>query len=144
MDETLRDVESDTEMSNYERIRVIEAELSAYRRGAIRMRVDFEKNMIFWNDSRQWNNNFFRSVPPNRMEQLLRDIPSTHLLEWRTGESCGDADTYPSCLPSSWQVTVYLEGEATMKFIGQDCYPKDWKRFRELLEGVARIPFCLR
>jgi hypothetical protein len=144
MDETLGNRDTDTNTSKYDKILALEAELSAYRRGAIRIRLDFEKHMIFWRDSRQWNNNFFRSVAPNRMAELLRDLPSTHLLEWTVGDGNGASDMYPACIPSSWQVSVFFTDESTMKFIGQDCYPRDWKRFRELLEGVARIPFCLR
>lgn len=144
VDETFGDLEVSSSRSNYESIHAIEAELCAYRRGSLRIRIDFDKHMIFWKDSRQWNNNFFRSVSPIRMTQFLQALPSTHLLEWHQGNGEDPSETYPACIPSSWLVSVFFEEESIVRFSGQNSYPKEWKRFKDLLESVARIPFCLR
>jgi len=128
----------------YHNIIGLEAELSAYRRGSVCIHIDIEKKMVTWKDSRQWNNNFLRSVPVARLNQFIEDLPSTHLLEWNDRNTPESSCECTTCIPAEWTVSVFFADSPSIRLNGRDTYPAQWRLFRSLVEAVARNPFCLR
>ena len=128
----------------YHKIIGVEAELSAYRRGSVRIHIDIEKKLVTWKDSQQWNNNFLRSVSAARLNQFLEDLPSTHLLEWNDRNTPEASCGCTTCIPADWNVSVFFDGIPPIRISGRDTYPAEWRLFRSLVEAIAKNPFCLR
>lgn len=134
----------DMDTNSYETIICIETELSAYRRGSIRVRIDFEKKIVTWKDSRQWNNNFFRSLSQQSLDQLRNELPQTDLLHWDQNNAEDRDNVSSACAPSDWAVSVYFSDDSILRLSGNNSYPKEWKKYRTMIETITKSHFCLR
>jgi len=132
-------------MMNYNDIECIEAELSGYRRGCIRVRIDLDRKMVTWRDSLQWNNNFLRSISPDKIKHFQSLIPATHLLQWKTHYTgLVSQDDITTCHPEDWAVVISFTQRAPVRILGSAQYPSEWRVFRDLIESITKIPFRLR
>lgn len=137
--------DKDTMMNSYEDITCIETEISGYRRGCIRVRIDFDKRMVTWRDSLQWNNNFLRSISPDKIQHFRTALPSTHILQWKTiTYGPNPQETALCCHPEDWAVTVSFRQNPPARISGSGKLPAEWARLRELIEYITKIPFRLR
>jgi len=137
--------ESGIPMGSYNDIVCIEAELSGYRRGCIRVRIDLDKKMVTWRDSLQWNNNFLRSISADNIKRFQTMIPATHVLQWKTHYTgLVSQDDIVSCHPADWVVVVSFAQKPPDRILGSMQFPSEWCIFRELIESITKIPFRLR
>jgi len=132
-------------MKNYNDITSIETEISAYRLGCICVKIDFEKRMVSWKDSHQWNNNFMRSLSDEQVRVCRAQLPGTHILEWQSQYNGPVLKEHSSlCHPADWTVLLTFTDTPSVHFSGTNLYPQDWQVFRNLVESVAKIPYRLR
>ena len=132
-------------MSAYDEIVCIEAELSGYRRGSLRVSIDMDKKLIHWKDSHQWNNNFMRSISTDKMKLLCDKLPATHILQWSTHYTgLVSQDDIKSCHDADWTVVISFRHKPQMRIVGSNQFPQEWRAFREMIESIAKIPFRLR
>jgi len=132
-------------MMNYNDIECIEAELSGYRRGCIRVRIDLDRKIVTWKDSLQWNNNFLRSISPDKIKHFKSLIPATHLLQWKTHYTgLVSQDDITVCHPEDWAVVISFAQRPPVRILGSAQYPSEWRVFRDLIESITKIPFRLR
>ncbi len=132
-------------MSAYDEIVCIEAELSGYRRGSLRVSIDMDKKLIHWKDSHQWNNNFMRSISTDKMKLLCDKLPTTHILQWSTHYTgLVSQDDIKSCHDADWTVVISFRHKPQMRIVGSNQFPQEWRAFREMIESIAKIPFRLR
>jgi len=132
-------------MISYNDITCIEAELSGYRRGCIRVRIDLDKKMVTWRDSLQWNNNFLRSISPDKLLHFGIMIPATNLLQWKTHYTgLVSQDDIIMCHPADWAVVISFKHNIPIRIVGSSQYPQEWRLFRNLIESITKIPFRLR
>lgn len=137
--------DKETHMINYNDIVCIEAELSGYRRGCLRVSIDLEKKLVTWKDSLQWNNNFLRSISPDKAKQFQLMIPATRLLQWKTHYTgLVTQDDIASCHPADWTVVISFSQNPPVRIIGSRQFPQEWRVFRDLVESITKIPFRLR
>jgi len=137
--------DSDLPMNDYSDIICIEAELSGYRRGCIRVRVDLNKKMVTWRDSLQWNNNFLRSISADKIQRFQSMIPATHLLQWKMHYNGPvSVENTNVCHPADWAVVISFAQNPPVRILGSRQYPVEWHLFRELIESITKIPFRLR
>lgn len=137
--------ESVSVMNGYNDIVCIEAELSGYRRGCIRVKIDLDKKLVTWRDSQQWNNNFLRSISPDKIKNFMNLIPSTHLLQWKTHYVGLASQDEISCgHPAEWAVVISFTQKPPVRIIGSNQFPSEWRLFRDLIESITKIPFRLR
>jgi len=137
--------ESEIPMMNYNDIACIEAELSGYRRGCIRVRIDLDRKMVTWRDSLQWNNNFLRSISPDKIKHFQSLIPATHLLQWKTHYTgLVSQDDITTCHPEDWAVVISFSQKIPVRILGSAQFPSEWRLFRDLIESITKIPFRLR
>lgn len=137
--------DNEIQMNNYNDIVCIEAELSGYRRGCIRVRIDFDKKIVTWRDSLQWNNNFLRSISADKINFFKTMMPATHILQWQTHyTSPVSQDNTNVCHPADWAVVISFRQNAPVRILGSMQYPSEWHLFRDLIESMTKIPFRLR
>jgi len=138
-------IESVNGMNGYNDIVCIEAELSGYRRGCIRVKIDLDKKIVTWRDSRQWNNNFLRSISADKIKCFFNLIPTTHLLQWKTHYTgLASQDEISSGHPADWAVVISFSQKVPVRIIGCNQFPSEWRLFRDLIESITKIPFRLR
>ena len=132
---------------SYDDIRVIVAELTAYRKSALMVRIDLEEKILQWKDSMQWNNNFVRSLSPECVCVIRNTLPLTCLLSWpqNENEDCENVEcSSPVSRDVSWQAKVILADGKELKLGARCCYPEQWPEFRSMVETVSRLPFRMR
>ncbi|HAL74509.1 MAG TPA: hypothetical protein DCM45_05375, partial [Clostridiales bacterium] len=55
-----------------------ECELTVYRHGCLQVRVNLDQGTMIWKDSRQWCNNFVRTLSDNQIDEF-RELASLML-----------------------------------------------------------------
>ena len=125
----------------YNDLELLYVELSAYRRNALTVRIDLGKKILQWKDNYQWSNNFVRSLTPENI-RLVRDcLPRTQLFTWPLLENEEDSQISRDTI---WQVTLCFSDGSISRYGGEKIFPVHWDVFRDMIEGVARIPFKIR
>ena len=134
-------------MNSYEDVISIKAELSAYRKGVLWVKIDLAKRLILWNDSMQWNNNFVRSISPNHMLHMRDLLSSTSFLQWNeiTEQDFAEPDLdSPGEQKFMWEVDVSFSDGKMKRMGGTKQYPDNWNEFKLMIENISRTPFRLR
>ena len=132
---------------SYDDIQMIVADLTAYRKSALTVRIDLGERLLHWNDSIHWNNNFVRSLSSDWIRRIRTELPNTHLLCWvekPTAEEIRPSVGYSAPCDAIWQVSLIMNDGREIKLGGICDYPDQWSNFRTLVEGVARLPFRIR
>lgn len=130
---------------SYEDVVAIKAELSAYRKGALWVKIDFVKSLILWNDSMQWNNNFVRSISPNLLLLMKNSLNSSLFLQWHEiQENEALASSLSVEQKFMWEVDVSFSDGRTKKMGGTKQYPDNWNEFKHMIENISKTPFRLR
>jgi len=135
----------DMTAKTYQEIICIEAELSGYRRSSLRASIDFDRKIVTWKDSLQWNNNFMRSMSTDKIKELRMCLPGTHLLQWSTHYTgLVSQDDITVCHPADWTVVISFRQSPQVRIVGNSQFPQEWQAFRDLIESITKIPFRLR
>lgn len=132
---------------DYKDIVFIETELSGYRRGSLRAAIDLTSGRISWTDTHMWNNDFVRALSPAVVEHIRSDLPATELLSWATDYAKGIGHLMGSMtasFPQDWSVEIRFSDGEILKACGVSNFPKQWSRYRQLIEEVAKTSFRLR
>ena len=92
-------------MEMYEEIALLEVEISSFSGGGYKVRYDFDRNLISWNDGYMWNNNFMKSLTAPKLALIRDRLPETGMIEWMIGYNAGNLDKYGKATanPSSWK-----------------------------------------
>lgn len=140
-----RELDLNASVQSYQDIVCIEAELSGYHRSTLHVSIDFDRRIVAWKDSHQWNNNFLRSISLEKTREIRGMIPATRLLQWTTHMdgpvSQSDAAV---CRSADWNVTITFGNRLPVRIIGSGQYPCEWPIFRDMIESITKIPFRLR
>ena len=133
-------------MSKYDDIIAVESEISGYRRTCLQTAVYFDKKMVAWKDSLQWNNNFLRSLSDKHIFRLRKLLEKTEILTWQRryeGDKGRLNDICPT-RPEEWRVKVTFSDDTV--FVSDGCcqHPDQWQDFRAFVEDASRTPFRLR
>ena len=128
----------------YNDVTVILAELSAYRKSALLVRIDLEKQILQWKDYYQWNNNFVRSLSPDNVRLVREKLPLTRLFQWEPGKKNDEVELSDISRDTIWQITVMFSDGNSAKYAGEKIFPEQWAEFRNMIEEIARIPFKVR
>lgn len=131
---------------SYDSITALEVEISSFSGGGYKVKYDFEKNLISWNDGYMWNNNFMKSMTPAKLAIIKERLPGTGLLDWIEGYNKGQLEKYgnPTANPSSWKITVKMNNGEILVSSHTKNFPKDWSKLRSIIEETTECRFCLR
>jgi hypothetical protein len=123
----------------------MEAELSGYRRSCLRVSIDLSRKIVTWKDSLQWNNNFMRSISQEKMTDFRRALPGTRILQWPDEYSDhADMEECASCHLTNWTIVLTFLHSSPVRITGTGQYPAEWPAFRDMIESITKVPFCLR
>ena len=129
----------------HEDIIAIDCELSAYRKGSIAVHLNLQQGYLTWKDSRQWCNNFIRSLTEEQvrnMLDLLRDSGLLGLVGSPVAETASSPETTRSNKITTVQLTV-LWPDRQLMLAGDDLDPAAWKSLCKAIEKLSRVPFRL-
>ena len=131
---------------SYENIKLFEVVLSSASGEGLKVRFDYDKRLITWNDGYMWNNNFMRGITSEKMEYLKSELPKTHMLEWliKYNNNLGDEIGHKTANPSIWQIRVLFDNEDTLSSTSCQHFPNEWNALKELIEKMTECTFRLR
>ncbi|MBR6881301.1 MAG: hypothetical protein IKN14_09525 [Clostridiales bacterium] len=130
----------------YDSIVMLEVEISSFSGGGYKVRYDLSRNLISWNDSYMWNNNFMKSLTATKKELINKALPESGMLEWMEGYNRGETEKYgrPTANPSSWKITVKFEDNTTLVSSHTKNFPKKWNDLKTIIEQTTECTFRLR
>ena len=130
----------------YDDIICLEVEISSFSGGGYKVKYDLEHNLISWNDSYMWNNNFMKSLTPSKKSLIRERLPKTGMLEWMEGYNRCEVEKYgkPTANPSSWKISVRFSDRTTLVSSHTRNFPKDWNKLKSIIEETTECSFRLR
>lgn len=134
------------EDGRYKAITLLEVEISSFSGGGYKVRYDFARRLISWNDGYMWNNNFMKSLTPAKYDLFVDRLPSTGMIEWMEGYNRGELSKYgnPTANPSSWRISVTFEDGTNLVSSHARNFPKNWGKLKEIVEATTEMCFRLR
>ena len=120
---------------------VFECELTVYRKGSLLVRLNLEQGMMVWKDSRQWCNNFVRTLTDDQVIEFRDLISQILTLAGRMPEVPPEADT-----PAGHDEILLLsvcDVSARIDLVRQQIDTSVWTKLRRAIERLSRIPFRL-
>ncbi len=130
----------------YGSITMFEVEISSFTGGGYKVRYDFVRRLISWNDGYMWNNNFMKSLTPEKLEIITKNLPGTDVIEWMEGYNRGELSKYglPTANPSSWRICITFEDGSDLVSSHTKNFPKNWTKLKEIIEATTECCFRLR
>lgn len=131
---------------SYENIVKFEVVLSSSSGEGLKVRFDYEKELISWNDGYMWNNNFMKSLTSEKKEYLISSLPGTHMLEWMIQYNLGNEEDvgHRTANPAIWQIKVLFDNGETISSTSCQHFPNDWAKLKEVIEKMTECTFRLR
>ena len=130
----------------YGAITLLEVEIRTFSDEGYSVRYDFERRVISWRDNYMWNNNFMKSLTDEKINYLVDNLPSTHMLEWMILYNRGDEETcgHQTANPAIWQIKVLFDNDDTLSSTSCQHFPNDWSKLKEIIEKMTECTFRLR
>lgn len=135
-----------TEKEMYDIIEILEVEISSFRGGGYKVRFDFAKSLLSWNDGYMWNNNFMKFMPASQITKIRESLPESGILMWMDKYNKGEHEEIgnPTANPSSWKMRVKLSDGTEIVSGHARHFPKDWMKIRAIIENATECVFRLR
>ena len=124
-------------MSQYERIKKIEAHIGGYFGGYYQVEVDLEHNLVSWTTGGEGEleETVHRNIRSATAKKFLVQLETLELLNWE--EEYVDPSTLDG---TQWQVDLVMDDHTTTKH-GSKCYPEQWGKFRQAISKITGKPF---
>jgi hypothetical protein len=135
----------------------VHVELAVYRKGCLTVQLNFQEGIMTWMESRQWCNNFVRSLSDEQVRDtmgilreagLLTTLPATGTMapEGLAHADAGDrpdgAEDVGSRKGSSLTISlIFADHQAD--FADEEIDPSTWAVLRSQIERLSRVPFQL-
>lgn len=131
---------------SYDEIALLEVEISSFSGGGYKVKYDFKRKLISWNDGYMWNNNFCKMLTANRLEIINKRLPETGMLEWMEAYNSGNFEDIgtPSANPSSWKINVIFDDGESFVSSKTKHWPKNWMKLKSIIEETTECTFRLR
>ena len=124
-------------MTEYEKIKKIEASVGGYFGGYYQVEVDLENNLVSWTrgGEGELEETVHRNIRLATVKKFLEQLETLDLLDW-------EAEYIdPGVLDGTqWHVEIVMYGITITKH-GSNCYPEQWGEFRQAISKIARKPF---
>ena len=131
---------------SYEDIVYLEVGITNQAGSGYKVKYNFSKNLITWNDGYMWNNNFMKHMNADKLEIIHNKLPKTNLFNWMEGYIEGNKDQfgYVTANPSSWEVVIIFKDDSRASFESTQHFPNDWNLLKVLIEETTGCTFRLR
>ncbi|MBO4636291.1 MAG: hypothetical protein J5685_04015 [Clostridiales bacterium] len=129
----------------YDQIKILEVEISSFSGGGYKVKYDFDRKLISWNDGYMWNNNFMKSLTAAKTEYIEKELPGTGMLEWMECYNNGDIEKVGNSTanPSSWKITVIFKDGTDIVSSHTRNFPKNWNKLKQIIEKTTECAFRL-
>ena len=124
-------------MSQYEKIKKIEASVGGYFGGFYQVEVDLENNLVSWTHGGEGEleETVHRNIRLTTVKKFLEQLETINLLNWEA------KFIDPGVLDGTqWHVEIVMDGHSITKH-GSNDYPEQWGKFRQSISKIARKPF---
>ena len=124
-------------MSQYEKIKKIEASVGGYFGGFYQVEVDLENNLVSWTHGGEGEleETVHRNIRLTTVKKFLEQLETINLLNWEA------KFIDPGVLDGTqWHVEIVMDGHTVTKH-GINEYPELWGNFRHAISKIARKPF---
>lgn len=147
-------MEDHTKMNQVE---AIDCELAVYRKGCITVHINLIQGYLTLRESRQWCNNFTRTISAEQIEtirkwlaqsDLAHQIVSVRDIDQEDGTICQECTGgQPALVPEAanrvvWLITMTVDGKKKTR-TGALPFPDGWRDMQRLIERLSRVPFRL-
>lgn len=131
---------------SYDSIAILEVEISSFSGGGYKVKYDFNRNMITWNDGYMWNNNFCKSLTQTKLGIIRDRLPKSGMIEWMKAYNRGETEEYgnPTANPMYWKITVIYEDGESFVSSHTKHFPKNWNKLKSIIEDTTECSFRLR
>jgi hypothetical protein len=114
----------------------VQVELAVYRKGSLSVQLNFQQGIMSWQESRQWCNNFVRSLSDEQMREMMNTLRESGLL------TAVPALAPPAGKGSSLLLSLTY-ADRQVELTGEDVPPAGWASLRSQIERLSRVPFQL-
>ena len=124
-------------MSQYEKIKKIEAYVGGYFGGYYQVEIDLEHNSVSWTRGGEGEpvDMAHRNIRSATAKKFIEQLEKLNLLNWEAEY------VDPGILDGTqWQVEIVMAGHTITKH-GSNCYPEQWGEFRQSINTITRKPF---
>ena len=124
-------------MSQYEKIKKIEAHIGGYFGGYYQVEVDLENNLVSWTTGGEGKLEeiVHKNIRLATAKKFLEQLETINLLNWEA------KFIDPGVLDGTqWHVEIVMDGHSITKH-GSNDYPEQWGKFRQSISKIARKPF---
>ncbi|MGI6326805.1 MAG: hypothetical protein ACOX1U_07615 [Saccharofermentanales bacterium] len=119
-----------------DKILSVECELTAYRKGLLTVRINFEPGMLIWQESQQWCNNFVRTLSDEQVVEIR------HLVQAAVSPVNKAACIDPATQTEKILLTLNRE-KSKESYTSDQLDQVGWQQLRRAIEKISRIPFRL-
>lgn len=118
-----------------------ECELTVYRRGCLQVRVNLDQGTMIWKDSRQWCNNFVRTLSDEQIDEFSELASLVRQSAIGQPEVQSGADQQPNNFEALILTIFLTDGRLVLGPSQID--PEAWNKLRRMIEKLSRVPFRL-
>lgn len=136
----------------------LDCELAVYRKGCITVHIDLNQGYLTLRESRQWCNNFTRTITADQVAAVRKWLEQSELAiqvlneadvggegEATICQQCTDGQTTLTPDAESrvvWLVTLTVDSQKKTR-TGLLPFPAGWRDLQRLIERLSRVPFRL-
>lgn len=124
-------------MTEYEKIKKIEASVGGYFGGYYQVEVDLENHFVSWTHGGRGEsaNMALRNIRLATGKKFVEQMQNLDLLNWKAEY------VDPGIMDGTqWHVEMEMDGYTITKH-GSNDYPDQWGEFRQAISKIARKPF---
>ena len=125
-----------------EEIISLDCELSVYRKGSLSVSLNLKQGLMVWRESRQWCNNFIRSLTGEQVRELRSRIKALGISETLDPDGNMAEDTSVLETRPGLKLTAYF-ADHQVSLIGEGIDQPLWTMLRQEIEKLSRVPFRL-
>lgn len=127
----------------------LDFELVTYRKGCLHAYVNLENGYLTWRDSRQWCNNFTRTLNETQIQAFRNHAATSSLIaqmeptpDGADDQACSafDAGVGSGHSTSSWMITALVRGQA-FRMGGAGAMTDCAETLKLLIEKLCRVSF---
>lgn len=124
-------------------ILTLDCELNVYRKGSLTVSLDLRQGIMVWRESRQWCNNFVRTLSVDQLRRLRNLIQPLDMAGRGAVEDEAAADESGEMTERSSLKLTAAYAERRLCLSGDTVDPECWAALRREIESLSRVPFQL-
>ena len=124
-----------------EEIQALDCELNVYRKGCLSVSLNFRQHIMVWRESRQWCNNFVRSLTDEQIGEIRSLIKSSGLLDAPDLLADSSAPVGPLVRHNLKLTVSWPDNQLVLET--QDADQPNWLILRKKIEKLSHVPFHL-